>query len=109
MWNYYRDEGNDDESENDNVNNIINNNKTITSKSFEYKTKIIGRIPADNNTLDVRIVVQLKYLINFWRFLDLPLINCEIELDLSWSKNCIISEISITTGIPDNLDDNPSV
>ena len=38
---------------------------------------------------------------NFWRSLDLPLINCEIELDLSWSKECIISEISITSRNPD--------
>ena len=38
LWNYYRDEINDDAGEN--VNNRINNNKTITSKSFEYKTKI---------------------------------------------------------------------
>ena len=36
---------------------------------------------------------------NFWRSLDLPLIKCELELDLSWSKECIISEISITPAI----------
>ena len=65
MWNYYRDEGNDDESENDNVNNIINNNKTIKSKSFEYKTKIIGRIPADNNTLDVKKCCATKIFDEF--------------------------------------------
>ena len=40
---------------------------------------------------------------NFWRFIDLPLINCEIELDLPWSKECIITEISIT---PEVLGDN---
>ena len=34
-------------------------------------------------TLNVEVTIQLKYLGNFWRFLDLPLINCEIELDLS--------------------------
>ena len=39
LWNYYRDEVNDDENENDNANNRINNNKAITSKSFKYKTK----------------------------------------------------------------------
>ena len=39
----------------------------------------------------------------------MPLINCEIELDLSWSKQCIISEISITPRIPPNQDANPSV
>ena len=83
LWNYYRDEANDDENENDNANNMINNNKTIRSKSFEYKTKIIGSTPNNNNILDAAVLVPLKYLSNFWRSLDLPLINCEIELDLS--------------------------
>ena len=59
----------------------VNNSKT-TSKSFEYKAKVIGRTPDDNNTLDAEVVVPLKYLSNFWRFLNLSLINCEIELDL---------------------------
>ena len=35
-------------------------------------------------------MVQLKYLGNFWRTLEMPLINCEISLQLKWSKNCII-------------------
>ena len=60
----------------------INNNKTTTSKSFEYKTKIIGRTPADNSRLDTKVVVPLKYLSKFRRFLDLLLINYETELDL---------------------------
>ena len=59
----------------------VNNSKT-TSKSFEHKAKVIGRTPDDNNTLDAEVVVPLKYLSNFWRFLNLSLINCEIELDL---------------------------
>ena len=42
--------------------------------------------------MDMEVFVPLKYLSNFWRCLDLLLINCEIELDLSWSRNCIISE-----------------
>ena len=50
--------------------NKINNEKTI-SKSFEYKTKIIGSTTNDNNTLSTEVAVPLKYLINFWRFLDL--------------------------------------
>ena len=79
LWNFHRDEIND--SDNDNGNKI-NNNKTITSKPFEYKTKIIGRTPNGNKTLDTEVVVPLKYL----SILDLPLIKCEIELDLSWPK-----------------------
>ena len=41
----------------------------MTSKSFEYKTKMLGRTPDDNNSLDTEVVVPLKYLSNFWRFL----------------------------------------
>ena len=52
LWNYYRDEINDDSNENNAVNNSINNNKTITSKYFEYKTKLIGSTPNNNNILD---------------------------------------------------------
>ena len=65
LWNYYRDEINDDENENDN-DNRLNNNKVITSKSFKYKTKIIGSIPNNNYILDTEVVVALKYLSNFW-------------------------------------------
>ena len=43
---------------------------------------------------------------HFWRFLDLPLSNCEIELELSWSKECIISTISITPAVPGKTDVN---
>ena len=96
MWSYYRDEGNDT------ANEIVayhrlNNKKTTTSKVFEYTSKVIGRIPTnnnnDNNTLDAAVVVTLKYLHNFWKFFSVPLINCEIALYLSWSRDCIISEI----------------
>ena len=52
---------------------------------------------------------RVKYLSNFWRSLDLPLINCEIELDFSWSKEDTISEISITHRVPPNTDANPPV
>ena len=45
----------------------------------------------------------------FWRYLDLPFINGEIELDLAWLKECIISEISIATRIPGNQNANPPV
>ena len=88
LWNYSRDEVND--SADENKNNIrTNNNKTTTSKSFQYKTKIITN---NNNILDTKVVIPLKNLSKFWRSLDIPFINCEIELDLRWTKNCIISE-----------------
>ena len=43
-------------------------------------------------TLNVKFAIQLKYLTNFWRFVDLPLINCEIQLDLSQAKDCVQRE-----------------
>ena len=98
MWNYYRDEINNSANENYNTNNKINNNETTTSKSFLYKTKIIESIPNNNNILDAKVVVPLKYLSNFWKSPDFLLIKCEIELDLRWTKNCLISELSRTFG-----------
>ena len=46
---------------------------------------------SDNLTKkDVKIVVPLKHLSNFWRHLDILLINCEVELILTWFKNCVL-------------------
>ena len=91
LWYYYTDEVNDDTNEDHAARIKINNKKT-----FEYKTKLKGSTPNDNNTLDTEVVLPLKYLSNFWRSLDSLSTNCEIKLDLSWSKECIMSEISIT-------------
>ena len=62
LWNYYRDEINDSTNENNDANSYrIKNNKTTTSKSFEYKTKIIGRTPNNNNIFDAEVVVKLLF------------------------------------------------
>ena len=64
---------------------------------------MIGSTLNNDYRLDAKVIVPLKYLSNFWRSLDLPLINCEIELDLSWSRYCVITEISRTFGaVPNN-------
>ena len=84
LWNYYRDEANDDGNENNGARDKIYDNKTITSKSFKYKTKLTGSTPNNNNMLDSKVVVPLKYLSTFSISLNFPLINFEIELDLSW-------------------------
>ena len=61
-------------------------NGTITeSKWFKYKIKITGKTPATGNTKDVEIAVPLKYLSNFWRTVEMSLINSEINLILTWS------------------------
>ena len=84
LWNYYRDEPNIGAE--GNINYSIKD-----SKSFDYKTKITGRLEGNNTKKEVEIVVPLKHLSNFWRTLDIPLINCEINLILTWSENYVIT------------------
>ena len=62
LWNCYRDEVNDDVNENDDNGHKINNNIIITCKSSEYKTKLIGSTPNNNNVLGTEVVVLSKYL-----------------------------------------------
>ena len=82
MWNYYRDE----------PSNPLSSN----SESFKYKAIITGKTPENNDSLtNVKVVIPLKYLSNFWRSLNIPLINCEIELILTWSKNCVLVDMPI--------------
>ena len=64
LWNYYRDKLNDDPNEIV-VNHRLHSNQTTTSKSFEYKTKIIGRAPANNDIWYTDFDVTLKWLNNF--------------------------------------------
>ena len=71
LWQYYKDDPND---------NIVQ------SESFKSNIKKTGKNPAGGNTKDVEIIVPLKYLSNFWKTLEIPLINCEVELMLIWSK-----------------------
>ena len=64
--------------------NIDNNLATNTSSSFKYKVNLLGNpVVADN--------VPLKYLSNFFRSLEMPLINCKIKLNLTWKKECVLS------------------
>ena len=57
--------------------------------SFKFKAKITGQT-GNGGTKDVEILVPLKYLSNFWRTLQMPLINCEVNLILTWSSNCVL-------------------
>ena len=77
MWNYYRDEPN--------ISAVGNINYSIKkSKSFNYKTSIAGKLEGNNvEKDDVEIAVPLEYLSNFWRTLDIPIINCEVSLALT--------------------------
>ena len=67
-------------------------NNTITqSQSFKHMVKLTGKNPAAGKTKDVKRAVSLEYLNNFWRTLEMPLINGEINLILTWSEDFVIS------------------
>ena len=72
---------------------------TDDSSSFKYKSSFFKPLTAADNGVfkDVKIAVPLKYLSNFWRPLEMPLINCKIHLELNWSKDCVMSTIADTT------------
>ena len=67
------------------------------SDSLKYKIKLLGNVSevavdADSvRGLNVKVVVSLKYLSNFFRSLEMPLINCKIKLNLTWKKECVLS------------------
>ena len=85
LWNYYRDEPNSS-TDDDNI-----THSTLNSKSFDYKANFMENGMTHNNLTknNVKIVIPLKLLNNFWRNLNVPLTNCEVELILTWFKNCL--------------------
>ena len=68
--------------------------------SFKYKTKITGQTNNDGRIDDVEMMIPLKYLSNFWRTLEMPLINCEVKLILDWSANCVIIYTDVANQVP---------
>ena len=104
LYNYYRDELTNDQ------NNNFANIHVINSSPFQYKNKLLNntynvnstRVPAGggnrvpnpnyltnlSGTLNLILAIPLKYLGNFWRALNIPLISCEVYLELKWNKNC---------------------
>ena len=90
LWNYYRDQPSSTIGDNNITNSILN------SESFDYKASFMENgVTHDNLTKnDVKAVAPLKHLSNFWRHLDIPLINCEVELILTWFKNCVLIDKS---------------
>ena len=90
MRNYYRDK---------------TSNPLSNSESFKYKTSIAGNTfnigngeaGYDTNKVgknETELAIPLKYLSNFWRSLNIPLINCKVELILTWSKNCVSTDMT---------------
>ena len=114
LYNYYRDELSDDADDN-NFDNI----KVVNSNTFKYKNKITGNtynVDAGaqgydvnkNGTQEVELTIPLKYLGNFWRALNIPLISCEVSLELKWDKNCLITSLEQTDIGGGNRDNAPT-
>ena len=90
LWNYYRDEP--------------SNPLSSDSESFKYKTSIQGNtynVGAGEELYDAnkvgkneKVVFPLKQLSNLWKSLNIPLFNCKIELILTWSKNCVLADMT---------------
>ena len=78
----------------DNNNAIVNFTDNNLTDSFNFKAKTTGQTGNDGAE-NVEIMVPLKYLSNFWRTLEIPLINCEINLILTWSTNCLIVSTNV--------------
>ena len=89
------------------------NPPSSNSESFKYKTSITGNAyntgageagydANKNGKNETKVVIPLKYLRNFWRSLNIPLINCQVDLILTWSKNCILVDMTERNAEGDN-------
>ena len=104
FWFYSKDEATDFNAD------IANNNNL---KSFEYKTKLLGTIVSQPNSnqangilRNATIAFPLKYLGNFWTPLEMPLINCKVELKLTWKQCCVLYAAGNDNGNDNDNDDN---
>ena len=86
LYQFKRDEPTDDNA------NVANNTTRLV-----YESKLISRT-VDNNVNNVKLVVPLKYISNFFRSLEMPLVNCKIDLELTWHKDCMISSVNAPAG-----------
>ena len=97
LWYCYRDEPNGGlGGANNNINYSIKD-----SKSFDYKTSITGKLEGNNTEKEAEIDVPLKHLSNFWRTLEIPLVNCETNLILTLSENCVLTSKATRNADPD--------
>ena len=117
LYNYYR-----DELTNDGNDNNFDNRNVVNSEAFKYKNKITGNtynIDAgaqgydvnENGTQKIELAISVKYLGNFWRELNIPLISCEVSLESKWDKNCVITSLDrrqVDAGSPVVRDNAPT-
>ena len=83
LWQFKRDEIEEDANLTVVANHIPNN-----SSSYKYKSSFIS------NRNGGKTAVPLEYLSKFWRLLEIPLINCRVELSLTWNQNCILTSLA---------------
>ena len=93
LWQFKRDESPVGDAGN------LGSISTANSTSFKYKSSFFKPLTPDDNGIfkDVKIATPLKYLSNFWRSLELPLINCKIHLESNWSKDFVMSNVARAT------------
>ena len=89
LWQYFK-----DIPARNNNNQIIVFAENNLTDSFNFKVKFTGQTGNDG-TKDVEIMVPLKYLRNFWKTLEKPLINCEVNLILTWASTCVLVATNI--------------
>ena len=103
LWNYYRDESSNPLSSNSESfkynTSITGNNYNVGDGEVDYDAEKIGK----NKT---EVVIPLKHLSNFWRTLNISLINCEVELILTLPKNCVLADM--TARVAGNNNDLPA-
>ena len=76
---------------------IVDFNGTNATDSFNFRT---GQTNNNGRIDNVEIMVPLKSLSNFWRALEMRLINCEVNLILIWSTNCVIMYTNVANQVP---------
>ena len=87
LWHFKRDE--------------ITNNADVTNDdnapSFKHKGRLISDTGNNGRKNGIKIDVLLKYLSNFWRSLEMPLINCKVERSLRWYERCLLTAATAAT------------
>ena len=87
LWQFKRDE--------------ITNNADVANDnnapSFKYKASLIGNTGDHGTKNGVKIAVPLKFLSNFYKSLEMPLVNCKVELSLKWYERCLLTAATTAT------------
>ena len=79
----------------------ITNNADVTNDdntpSFKHKASLVGDTGNNGRKNGIKIAVPLKCLKNFWRLLEMPLINCKVDLSLKWYERCLLTAATTAT------------